>query len=88
MITHSVTASIDLSWSVFISGKQLRVNNTPALSDLPQHVNSTNALSVLLEHVKSSNICPGNPDDEMIVKEGGQFLGTSGEVVATLTLVQ
>ena len=42
---------------------------------------------MLLERVKSSNTCPGNPDNdfvEMIVKEGGQFLGTSGEVVATL----
>ena len=72
---------------MFISGRQLRVDNTRALSDLPRHVNYTNALSVLLEHVKPSNTCPGNPDDdfvEMIVKEGGQFLGTSDEVVATL----
>lgn len=87
MITCSVTVGTDLSWSVFISGKHLTVDDTPILSDLPRHVNSTNALSVLLERVKSSNTCPGNPEHnfvEMFVKEGGQFLGTCGKVVATL----
>ena len=54
VITRSVTVATDLSWSVFICGKQLIVDDTPVL----RHINSTNALSVLLEHVKSSNTCP------------------------------
>ena len=86
MITRLVTVGTDLSWSVFINGKQLIVDDTPALSDIPRNVNCINALSVLLECVKSSNTCPGNPDHdfiEMIVKEGGQFLSTCGQVVAT-----
>ena len=90
VITCSVTVETDLSWNVFINGKQLVVDGTPVLSDLPRQVPLMDVLSVLLERVLSSNICLGNPDHdfvEVIVKEGGQFLGTCGEIVQLLMSV-
>ena len=86
-ISRSVVINNDLSWSVFVSGKQLASDETPALRDLPKHVASIDDLNALLERVKSSQICPGNPDQDfvdMIAKEGGKFLGADGELVATL----
>lgn len=94
VITRSVTVDTDLSYSVFVHGKQLAVDESSVLSDLPRRVSSMDVLIALLDRVKSSNTCPGNPDSDfvdMIVKEGGQFLGTHREVVATLdasTVVQ
>ena len=58
VITRSVTVETDLSWNVFINGKQLVVDGTPVLSDLSRQVPSMDVLSVLLERVMSSNICP------------------------------
>ena len=87
VIDRSLTISVDLSWYVFIRGRQLTCHDSPVLSDLPEHVTSVDVLESILEHIQSSPICLGNPDHDFIdlfAKEEGECLGTGGEIVAKL----
>ena len=86
-ITRSVTINVDLSWSVYVRGRQLVSNNTSILSDIPKQISSVAFINMLLDCVKSSQLCPGNLDQDFVdlaIDGGGHFLGIGGDVVATV----
>lgn len=82
----SLLVDENLSWTVFVQGKQIDRNNTPLLSTVPDTLDSSGLVS-LLALLNSAAICPGHPDPrytELAEHRKGTFTSQDGRVRATL----
>ena len=62
-VTHTLTVLPDLSWKLFVHGKE--VKECASLQTIPCHL-SLASLQALLALIDRLNVCVGHPDDKMI----------------------
>ena len=81
----SLLVNEDLSWTVFVQGKQVEQSNTPLLSTIPANLDGSSCTQ-LLTLLDTALLCPGHPDPrymEMAEHRKGTFIGQDGRVRAT-----
>ena len=92
VVTHSLVATHDLSWTLTIHGKKVDPQTCSALSGTPKTL-STATLQTLLSVVDKATLCPGHPDQQflsMLHAKKGKLLSRDGHTVAcmhTLTVI-
>ena len=65
VITHSVVVQEDLTWAVFIHGRELSNVQATPLSSIP-HKLDIGSLQQLINVLDRAHVCPGNPDDKYL----------------------
>ncbi len=67
VITHSVRIKEDLTWSLSVHGFPVDSLKCGLLSDIPESM-CQSSLVKLLNLLDKCNVCPGNPDSNIIAK--------------------
>ena len=84
VVTHSLYINADLSWTLFINQRQVKVATCDALKAFAGPM-SADKLSQLLLTLDQLPLCAGQPDDHfvrMILNKKGTIKSHNGEVVA------
>ena len=86
IITHCVTVSANLRWSLFVHNRVVQLCS--ALASVPVELTNAESCSTFLSDIDGLNICAGQPDDhlvQMAAAKKGVFRSHDGEsIVASL----
>ena len=87
VVTHTVTIYNDLSWSAFVHGHQLNINDLSAQFQVPKKIDA-HSLNLFLAKLDECTVCPGHPDEhfvEMLENRGGKITARHNDgIVAAL----
>ncbi len=61
VVTHCLTISSDLSWSLFVQNQEITSDKCPLLFGIPDHLTSESATS-FLKVIDKLEVCAGQPD--------------------------
>jgi len=76
VVTHSVTISNDLSWSAFVHGHDLKINDLSVQFSVPEKIDA-HFLNAFLVWLDECTVCPGHPDEhfmKMLKSRGGKVM--------------
>ena len=83
-ITHCVSISSDMSWTLSVHGSEVDVESCSVLNMIPKKLCNTSIIS-LLHLLERCNVCPGHPDVQfvkMLELKKGRLLAKDGKKVA------
>ena len=83
-VTHCITVTANMSWTVHVHGSQLKPSPHSPLSSIPEKL-SPSILANLVDVLERSCLCPGHPDEnflEMANSRKGKFTSMDGKVTA------
>ena len=86
-VTHCLTISSDLSWTLSVHGMKIDASVCPLLNKISMKLSNKTSLQQLLSLLENSMVCPGHPDEqfiEMAKAKKGKFLSRDGKTVARL----
>ena len=84
IVTHCLSVSSNLQWSVSVHDHEVKQSNCPALASVSKEL-TPQSLECLLTLVDSLNICIGQPDDhfvEMVSSKNNILKSQDGSVMA------
>lgn len=84
-VTHCLTISSDLSWTLSVHGMKIDASVCPLLNKISTKLSNKTSLQPLMSLLENSMVCPGHPDEQKWPRQKkGKFLSMDGKTVARL----
>lgn len=86
IVTHCLSVSSNMQWSVSVHNHEVKPNNCPALASVPHELN-LQSFTYLLHLVDRLKVCVGQPDDQFVMMASSKnkvLKSRDGSVMAIL----